>query len=207
MQRENDRLNPSKQYVDITQYPLIKSGIVHDPSPLLIFKYTIDNQQRLSVQCLVDRPVEVTYCVKDVIDVLLTNHGSMLCQYFSAFKRINCLNAIGSVAKNKQVKIIDFKPLWAIRRSMQQQTQKYLEKQSARLRPRKGQRIEVDSDQDDQGNILDEHEEGENIREEEADRQNTLSYIKCKPSITKQLNNPGSRQEGASLNANMAMKN
>ena len=47
---------------------------------------------------------------------------------------------------------------------MQQQTQKYLEKQSARLRPRKGQRIEVDSDQDDQGNILDEHEEGENIR-------------------------------------------
>lgn len=66
-------------------------------------------------------------------------------------------------------------------------------------------RIEVDSDMDDPGNVMDENEEGENIREEEADRQNTLSYIKCKPSITKQLNNPGSRQEGSTLKASMAL--
>lgn len=40
------------------------------------------------------------------------------------------------------------------------------------------------SSDDIEGNIHD--EEGENIRDEENGRLHTMSYIKCKPSITKQ---------------------
>ena len=39
---------------------------------------------------------------------------------------------------------------------------------------------------DDEGNIGE--EEGENIIDEEAEKQNTLSYIRCKPSINQSHN-------------------
>ena len=43
----------------------------------------VQKQSRMQLQCLVDRPLEITYCAQDVLDVLLT-HSSALVQSYSA---------------------------------------------------------------------------------------------------------------------------
>ena len=104
--------------VEITQYPVIRSNLtVENATNLLTMKIFIDRAERLNINCLVDCPIEVTYCPNDVIDVLLGQHCSLIQKYFNACETIKQMAEIGS-HKEPELNIPDFKPIWVIRRSI-----------------------------------------------------------------------------------------
>lgn len=104
--------------VDITQFPIFKtSGGGH--GSLLILGINVDKNERLNLNCLVDSHVEVTYCPSDVIDILMGNNSMLLQKYFSLYEQL--ATSFGQTQRETDFDIIDFKPLWAIRKGVQRQ--------------------------------------------------------------------------------------
>lgn len=62
--------------VDITQYPLVRT--TNSNSSLIILGINMDRNERLNMNCLMDSPVEVTYCPQDIIDVLMNNNSMII---------------------------------------------------------------------------------------------------------------------------------
>lgn len=75
-----------------------------------------------------NRPVELTYCAQDILDVLLHQHGVMVQQYVNVGQKVmrESIFAEKTPTAGYGGGILDFKPLWAIRRSMQQQKSRFL---------------------------------------------------------------------------------
>ena len=129
---------------------------------------------------MVDRPLEVTYCSQDILDQFFSSSSHLLENYFEV---CDSFKSALEHSSNTDSPLLDFKPLWAIRRSLQQQFQRgnkcvQIVVKSAHMVNKLNT---SDEDDVDEGNIND--EEGENIREDEGDKHRTMGYIKCKPSI------------------------
>jgi hypothetical protein len=154
----------TNQPVGITQYPLIRTDF-QSGSDVLVLSMTIEKQSRMHVSCLVDRPLEVTYCAQDILDVLLAKDCGLIQSFYSATAGILRQQSIGSTSDNEQFQIIDFKPLWAIRQSLKWQLAKPLRRPPKIPLKKKRQ---AQNGSDDEGNI--DEEEGENIVDEEAER-------------------------------------
>lgn len=51
----------TNQPVEITQYPLVRTDF-QSGSDVLVLSMTLEKQSNLHISCLVDRPLEFTYC-------------------------------------------------------------------------------------------------------------------------------------------------
>ena len=110
----------SSRQILVTQYPIVQN--THGSSSnLLTLGIFIDKHERLNINCMIDRQVEVTYCPQDILDTLLCQQSSLVQKYFEANETISALDSIGRDTNQQTgINIIDFKPLWAIRKSLKQ---------------------------------------------------------------------------------------
>jgi len=76
-----DDQDPSqgRKVYDVVQYPLVKtSSPEYSDAPgneqLLSLGLKTTRNGRLTLQCLMNRPVELTYCAQDILDVLMRQH-------------------------------------------------------------------------------------------------------------------------------------
>jgi hypothetical protein len=144
------------------------------------------------MNCLVDNPVEITYSPQDVIEVILSSDSNIVQKYFSTFDRINTLTSIGRprASSDAKINILDFKPLWAIRRNIVNQALRIASvhnryKQGGAMPKSRKTNPFNEDEESDEGNIMEEEDEKAASMMIEQ-RQNQFSQINCKPSITNQ---------------------
>ena len=107
--------NPSKVY-DVIQYPLMKTSEWSEGENLLNLSTKVIKGNSIQFECDVDRTLELTYCVSDILDVLITPKNGVAHTYVKMLHQY--LNESGKSENASGVVLSDFKPLWAIKRSM-----------------------------------------------------------------------------------------
>jgi hypothetical protein len=70
------------------------------------------------LECDIDRSLEITYCAADILEVMIQPKNGIAHTYLKLLNRYFSDSGIGRSERQSTVLINDFKPLWAIKRSM-----------------------------------------------------------------------------------------
>lgn len=112
-QKFNSQNEISNDVFEVYQYPLLKTQN-HNSSGsedkyLLTMNYRVDKQKYLRLGMCVDKPLDCSYCTQDILEILL-KQGKGLIQIYSPY--------VDVFLPKEKLKILDFKPIWLIRRSL-----------------------------------------------------------------------------------------
>jgi hypothetical protein len=64
--------NPQQKVYEIIQYPLVKTTDVGEGDNLITLSVRVTRGNAVQLDCDIDRALELTYCVGDVLDVLIS---------------------------------------------------------------------------------------------------------------------------------------
>lgn len=181
---------------EVTQYPLVRTVQDEGDGCLVAVTADIERSRYLKVRGFQDRPLLVSYCPQDVHEVLMKN--SLLQNYYKVVTGYLESPFLCGSTKSKEAFVIDFKPLWAIRRAMNQQ----MEMNVAQKRKQLTQKLTRPSLKKPIGfekrhkSAKPEDDNGENIHDEDsASGRLDTSFIRCKPSLIQNKLGPGDDTE------------
>lgn len=123
LQRRQPQLDG--EVIEVTQYPILRTLTQENDQSMNLFAVVseIERSRMLRVDGSQDRPVLLTFCASDIVNVLMSSDSNGLLQKYAAVAQSyfsNPMLGFSASHKSQPSAIVDFKPIWAIRRAMDQ---------------------------------------------------------------------------------------